>query len=490
MSGIIGSGGRNNSKSAFGEARTTELRPILGIAAYHNILDDQMETAVSLTGTTGVADNKFQVSTGTTSGARAIIRTKRALIYRSGLGAAGRFTALFGAGTEDLDQFAGLFNNTDGYRVGYQGETFGILHQRGGQVEVRELTISAGASGTESLTIEVDGDSHTFNVSSGTADFNAAEITAELNDNIGGWVFAQVGATVVALAQVAANNEPGPRSGLFTFTNNSAGTCAGAWSTITVGTVVQRTFVPQSDWNGEKTPWLIPQNGNVYEIQIQYLGFGNVRISVEHPRTGQFILLHQIYWTNDNTNTSVNQPSFKIGYDIHSKGSTTDVTLQGGSVGLYVEGSDDPLVRMRGTDHVQVSVGTTRVNLLTIKNRTVYGGVINLSEVRIGKIFVSTVGVQGGIVTCHIDPEMSGVPTHQFQDEDNSIVEIDTTPSTYVANGTVLASFLVARDQSVEIDFKDLDLYLLPRESFVIMGSVPSGSSAGFLTSANWHEIK
>ena len=68
------------------------------------------------------------------------------------------------------------------------------------------------------------------------------------------------------------------------------------------------TWYPQTSWNTEKmtageinSMTLDPTKGNVYEIQFQYLGFGQIEFSVENSSTGAFDVVHVIRFANTST---------------------------------------------------------------------------------------------------------------------------------------------------------------------------------------------
>jgi hypothetical protein len=129
-----------------------------------------------------------------------------------------------------------------------------------------------------------------------------------------GWKAEARGSTVVFLADSVGN-----KTGTFSLSGTSA---AGTFSESLAGVAATDTWIPQSSWNGDKMDGtgpsgfnLNPSMGNVYQIDIQYLGFGPIVFKVEVPHAGNnpaFVTCHSINFNNSQASTSVSQPSFPL----------------------------------------------------------------------------------------------------------------------------------------------------------------------------------
>ena len=80
-------------------------------------------------------DNLLRVSTGVTTGSKGSIRTKRNLRYTAGRDAEGMFTAIFSAGIIGIEQRIGLFNDDDGFFIGYNGLDFSVTRRKLGEAD-------------------------------------------------------------------------------------------------------------------------------------------------------------------------------------------------------------------------------------------------------------------------------------------------------------------------------------------------------------------
>ena len=69
--------------------------------------------------------------------------------------------------------------------------------------------------------------------------------------------------------------------------------------------------IPQRSWNMDTClgthhfPLLDWTKGQLFSIQLQYLGFGAISFSIENPKTGYFQTVHKIYYANSNIQTSL-----------------------------------------------------------------------------------------------------------------------------------------------------------------------------------------
>jgi hypothetical protein len=166
----------------------------------------------------------------------------------------------------------------------------------------------------------------------------------------------------------------------------------------TAGVNSTETFIPQSTWNGDKLDGtgasgvtLDPTKGNVFQIGIQYLGFGSITFQVEacppDANNSDFVTVHTIKLPNTLTNTSFGNPSFPFTMAAYSAGSTTNLTVKCGSFAGFIEGAKVLHGNRFSYNNTLTTVGSSNLQaLFTIMNARVYGGrtnqaVINLMSV-------------------------------------------------------------------------------------------------------------
>jgi len=464
--------------SAFGEISTAENRAFIQATAAYNLIPANFREYTSGTGTTGAEDGMFKVSTGTGGiGSYGTIQSFRSLNYKAGEGGLGRFTGLFESSSANSWQAVGMFTIGDELSFGFNGTAFGIWHRYGGLAEIRDLQVTVAASGSESATITLNGTAYVVPLTSGTVQHNAFEIQEWFMANQAIWNAQQVDDTVTftALSDSA-------KSGSYSL---SSSTATGTFSQVTAGVTKTSTHIPEADWNGENIT-IDPTKGNVFQIQYQYLGFGNIYFSIEDPDTGRFKLVHTLEYANLNTTPSLSNPSLHLGLYAVSIGSTDDLVVKSASMAGFVQGLESRTRNPRAEKNTQ-TISTTFTNVLTLRNSRVYNGKINQQEIE--PVLISLASESGK----NVELEIIGNPTvtgnRNYQDVgSNLLADIDTSAVTYSSGGRLLFATTVAGNDSVAISLADLRLRIPPTLEFSIFARVTSGASANFTATLTWYE--
>ena len=321
----------HSPKLPFDSLHTESLTPIFQMDSVYGVNLSQMVPttgrAIAGANSAGYAgtDNLFSVSTGTTSYSFATLQTKARLRYRGGQGVVLRYTGLWSGRADSAYLIAGCGTAEAGYYFGYAhlasagltSQEFGIFHVTGGKRAIRTLTVSAHTATAGNVSVVLnDATAVTIAVDSGDSIITVAnKIAAGVYE---GWDAEARGSTVIFLA-----NSASPKAG--TYTATGAGVTASFAITLE-GVTSTDTFIPQSTWNGDKLNGsgasgvtLNPTKGNVFQIGIQYLGFGVVTFQVEvcpsNSNDAQFVTVHTIKFPNTQTTTNVSQPSFPFTHD-------------------------------------------------------------------------------------------------------------------------------------------------------------------------------
>lgn len=162
--------------TGFGEVNVAQNNAFIQASATYNFLPSNFRDFTSGTGSTEVANKLFVCKTGTGVGGYGAIQSFRALNYKPGSSGLARFTALFESNAANSWQGVGLVNLGDELSFGYNGNSFGIWHRYGGLAEVRTLTITGAATGSETLTLTLNGVAYSIPLTSGSVEHNAWEI--------------------------------------------------------------------------------------------------------------------------------------------------------------------------------------------------------------------------------------------------------------------------------------------------------------------------
>lgn len=329
----------------FGSVHVENITPVFQCDAVYGINNLQVSNKASGSGAATASDSAFIVSTGTTIYSQGIIQSRKRLRYRAGQGVVGRFTALYSAPAASAYQVAGFGHAEDGVYFGYVGTAFGILYVNRGVRETRTFTVTTGSSTAESITITLNGVANSVSVTnSGNIQRTVWEIA---KGTYTGWTAFPLGATVVFIRDAAGTAS----SGAYSIT---ATTAAGTFAQTKAGVASTDLFIPQTEWNVDRLLYdsdpdnspsgftLDPSKGNVYQVGIQYLGFGAINFQVEAYGSGknnpEFITVHSLKFPNTLTASSFGNPCFPFTMAAYSAGSTTDVSVKSASFGGFIEG--------------------------------------------------------------------------------------------------------------------------------------------------------
>ena len=481
--------------TAFGEVRSSQPSPIIQMDSVYGAMDNT-ETFTASGGTVTASAGNIECAITTTVGSYAVFRSRRALRYRPGQGALFRWTSIFDSANAVASslQIAGAFNSSSGFLVGYDGASFGVMHRTGGYHEAREVTISAGASGAETVTLTLNTVAYSIPVTSGTAAFNAWQIAAWLEANQSAWDAWQNGSKVVLLGL-----DLGAKAG--TYTVASTGTLAGTIAQQTAGVAATETWVNQADFDidtldgsGPSGMTIDPAKGNVYAVDMQYLGYGDVDMLVENEDTGRLFAFHRWHFNNVRTVPTLTNPTLKIGMAVASLGSTTALTLKGASWMAAVDGEVNAFRTPRSYSYQRASVGGTLTSVFAIRVRGVFRGLAQLSEVFPKIAFLSPEGTRACEVKFLLNPTFAGTTNWTYTDENHSIVEYDITGTTFSANGTELASFIVAGGSQGSLNFASLEsgglhpVHLQRGDVLVIAAKITGGAGNNVTASLTWLE--
>lgn len=129
---LTGSSGEGEQKTAFDELLIAELTPVIQLQFPYNINTDLLTVVTSGIGTVTQSDTKAVIETGASTSSSASIQSKKVLKYNPGQGSLVRFTAIFTTGVVGSSQIIGIGDDQDGFFVGCDEITFGILRRQNG----------------------------------------------------------------------------------------------------------------------------------------------------------------------------------------------------------------------------------------------------------------------------------------------------------------------------------------------------------------------
>jgi hypothetical protein len=251
------------------------------------------------------------------------------------------------------------------------------------------------------------------------------------------------------------------------------------------------TFIPQSTWNKDKMDGtgtsriiLNPTLGNVYKIQYQWLGFGNINFFIEDASTGIFVLVHQIQYPNTSTATTLFNPTLPLFFKATNTTNNTNIVLRVPSMGAYVEGSTEDLGVLFSTSNTK-SV-TTLLNIFTIRSKALFNSITNRKLVSPVFLSLSNTSTADGVFSLYLNATLGGVPSYTDISLASSVVDFDVAGTT-ITGGRRVASFYVNTDGNAQIDLNNLPLIVNPTDTLTV-GATSNGAAISASAALTWSE--
>ena len=470
---IDGCNGTASGSGAFGEQIVSQITPVFQLDALYGLNSKRFERYSFGTGIT-TSNTLMTASTGTGAYGYGVLRSKRAVRYRPGQGALGRFTAQFSGIATGYTQRAGFFSQEQALQVGYNTDgKFGILRENGGKAHIHRFEVTTPSSGTEDITVTLAGTATTVTIPSGTATENATGIGT---NTFSGWITDYQNGYIEFLS-----TSVGPKTGTFSIV--SSGDLVATATTAQVGVNHTSNWTYQEDWNfdtmtgvgGTTNPsgvTLDPTKLNVYQINFRWLGAGEMRFAIENPTTGDMMPIHHIHYANRNNDVHLDNPSLKIGYvAAELTGNTgTGVTVSGASMLGAIEGiintTTYPIAATRAKSG-SMNTSDTKYHLLTIKSNLIANNKINTREILIKRLTAGTTA--SASVPCtlylYVDPTYSTNNLDFIPIGDAS--SYSTTDCT-ITDGTPIAIFNITSGAPDTFDLDNLRLALPPQTKLAV----------------------
>jgi hypothetical protein len=234
-------------------------------------------------------------------------------------------------------------------------------------------------------------------------------------------------------------------------------------------------FIDSLDGTGS-LPVIDFTKGNVFEITLQYLGFGMITFSVEDPSTGSFTRFHQIEYSNANVVPSMSSATLPC-YILTDNGNTTsDVLVRVGSMALLSEGN----VQETGVDNAfayELSANSTEKQVFSIRAKTIFGSHENHVQtfLRYLTASMSSSGNRNCAVKILRNPTLTS-PVWGDVSLTSSQLELDTVGVVTPGTGDVLFAVSLASNASISSELSNLDLAMSGGDVITVSASMSSST--------------
>lgn len=486
--------------STFGEVNVVQLIPTAQGDFVVNINEQTFTTSSFAGATVSQSDGMCLLDSGTSASGSATVQLRRGLEYRPGQGSAIRVTAIYDTPDAGNAMFVGAGTAECGYFIGYFGTSFGILHSISGSREIRRLDITNG-EGTADVTVTLNGNAVTVPVTGGNSPeqtaYQLACKTADYSQlGTGGWLAdAQSGSVYYISARTAAAFD-----GAYSVAGSSI---VGAFTQVVDSEAGVNDFVASGSFNIDKLDGsgpsgmvLDPTKGNVFQIQFQYLGFGDANFSIEDPETGVMVPFHTIKNANARTAPVLKNPNVFTLATSANIGGTTSRQLKTASMASFTEGNIQKLDPKFAKSLLISSLNSSVYKpLLLLKSNRVFNDQSNFGEFDLLRVSLSneTAGASGKTITIGIflDATVTGEVNYQYIDENNSTVsyaELDPATQAIDDIADLVPTYeLLAGPSGTQTDFLETLKLVYQVGKQVLIAVKTSGNASGTF-SVNWFE--
>lgn len=482
------------NRGVFGELGVANYEPVFQLHFIHGF-NQAIVKAVSFGG--GAYDRTNvtvgRVSTSTGAGDRAFVQSRAVLSYRPGQGIDFRFTGMWpGGGQTGTIQYLGCGDFSNGYFLGYNGTSFGILHRTGGQIHTQSLVITAAASGGGTITITLDGNAHAGVVVPGAASIQEVAYLISQADytTVGdGWTCQYFGDRVEFSAL-----KSGPKGGTYSYDAGTTGTAA-TFSNLITGVAATDTWIPQANWNFDVMDGsgVLPSSdwtkANIFRIVIGWLGYATATYEMMHATLGWVPFHRQVFIKSDTPSnagqlaTNIEQPRLRFHMEVDNLAATPGTGLDMRSASICAMQQGNYVTRGLTFSAISgiVTAQATEYVVLVLRPKTVYGALQNSVLVKL--MSFSAINDSPGrscSIKVYINPAMSG-PALTWNDvsTEESVVEYATPAigDVEITAGNVTNVFGIAPEGSTFVDASIFNMFLQSTDLVVLTARM--GASTG-----------
>lgn len=274
--------------------------------------------------------------------------------------------------------------------------------------------------------------------------------------------------------------------------------CVGRSSSVTGSAVgdfaVQSSFnVDPLDGTGPSGITLVPTNGNVFQIDFTWLGFGAIRFHVQNPTTGCFVPFHIMEYPNNATEPNLANPAglALFAYTLHADYGITPaagVTMRTSGMALY---SDGPIPTYGPARSItQEIVSTTGSVLFALRCSTTFpvgGAYTNRHTIKVTSLSVGQGGGgnRTGAFSVYLNPTSITGATYTPYGANVSLGETSTN-GTVIVGGELIQTIVSVDDHSVIHVFEELEL--APGDVLAVE-YVKGGTAANIRAALNWKDL-
>jgi len=247
-----------------------------------------------------------------------------------------------------------------------------------------------------------------------------------------------------------------------------------------------KTWIPQASRNGDNADWtgklpaINTATWNVFMIKGQHLWYGEISFYMANRDAvlswwDKFERIHTIQYANTSTVPSQRNPSNPIIAYSDNTTNTTDLSVFTASMSWFIEW-DDTDAWQRHTIGVLSTWATTNKNIVTVRGKATFGGIVNKVLAKPLFISASCDWVKATSFTVIINGVFTGTPVWVDVDTPSSTLEYDTAWVYTAWTWEPVFWFDLSKVWNDKFFLKDCSIELRPQDSISIIANSASNT--------------
>lgn len=236
----------------------------------------------------------------------------------------------------------------------------------------------------------------------------------------------------------------------------------------------------QIDWSEDTKQAFDYENGNVFQINIQWLGYGMQYFSMEaYDGSGLVANVHKIDYVNNHPKTSVRFPSLPLMMEVKNDGNITPISIRSPSGYVASQGEAFPIVytAVEGYKYPLTDQSVGENYAFSIKNPITYLALDNKSYLQPLLLSVVTDDNTPVSFDLYLNMTLTGA---SFVDIDsaNTPAQADSSATAW-SGGTFLTTISISRDGQQLLDLERIIDKLWPGGVLTVIIDSTNASKAG-----------
>jgi len=238
-----------------------------------------------------------------------------------------------------------------------------------------------------------------------------------------------------------------------------------------------------------------PQMGNIFQIDLQWLGFGSLKIFIENPVTGKLVKVHVVEYANANTipllaNPNGLRPYLRARHFDFAASPVAEVYVESSSMGL--SGFSGPAGILNTNSASNTVAGTTASPVIGLRcslTMPVGTAFTNMNTIEVLEMdLLLDGGNKGGLVTVILNPTTRTNESWSAFNVEESLGEIDTS-ATVVTGGTLIKTLLVEKDSTNSYTFLPSREPVLQPGDIIYFVYTALGTAGDITVAFDWRDL-